>query len=269
MNISDETLSAFLDAELNEVELEEVRCALETDDELVMRLADLAQADQWVVDNAATIDQTPIADELLQLAQTIDKKIANGQLTEQQPEQEHISTTNANNVVSLSRWKSLTNSVQKHYALAAGIAMAFGVGTVTMMQTEQSATITAGIAQVLDQVRSGEITTTEQGDTITANLSFTNQTGDYCRQFQQVGEQTASVNIACKENSQWQLKATEQVNVATNSQDYRVASNKAHLDSIIDTMIKGQAMDSKQEQQAISNNWTLTTDKLNQKNRGE
>ena len=265
MNISDEALNAFLDAELNEAAMEEVRCALETDDELVMRLADLAQADQWVLDNAATVDQTPIADELLQLAQTVDKKLAQGQLIEQQLEQE----PKADNVVSLSRWKSISNSVQKHYALAAGIAMAFGVGTVTMMQTEPSATITAGIAQVLDQVPSGEITSTEQGDTITANLSFTNHAGDYCRQFQQVGEQTASVNIACKENSQWQLKATEQVNVATNSQDYRVASNKAHLDSIIDTMIKGQAMDSRQEQQAISNNWALTTDKLNQKNRGE
>ncbi|ASP47765.1 hypothetical protein [Cognaticolwellia beringensis] len=254
MKISDEQLSGFLDAELSEVAMEEVRCALESDDDLVMRLADLAQADQWVAENSAIIDATPLADNLLHLAQTVDEKIAQDSGVKTQ-----------GNVVSLSRWKNVKQSIQKHYALAAGVAMLFGVGTVTMMQSQQqSSVITAGIAQALDQMPSGEISLMTQGDEITANLSFINQAGDYCRQFQHIGEQSASVNIACKENMQWQLKITQQIPVLENLQEYRAASNKAQLDSVIDDMIKGQAMGTMQEQQAISKNWQTTKN-----NRGE
>tara|TARA_R110000751_G_scaffold66696_10_gene136159 strand:- start:829 stop:1596 length:768 start_codon:yes stop_codon:yes gene_type:complete len=254
MKISDEMLSAFLDAELSEEDMEAVRCALETDDDLVMRLAELAQVDHWVVENAAIMDTTPVADDLLQLAKKIDKKIA----------QDKPSVTGGN-VVSLSRWKSINKSIQKHYALAAGVAMLFGVGTVTLMQSQQqSSVITAGVAQALDQVPSGEMSITTQGDAITANLSFTNHAGDYCRQFQHVNEQKTSVNIACKENTQWQLKLTEKVNLAENLADYRTASNNAQLDSAIDDMIKGPAMDRAQEQRAITNNWQTTKN-----NRGE
>tara|TARA_R110000744_G_scaffold217536_2_gene336252 strand:- start:487 stop:1254 length:768 start_codon:yes stop_codon:yes gene_type:complete len=254
MKISDEMLSAFLDAELSEEDMEAVRCALETDDDLVMRLAELAQVDHWVVENAAIMDTTPVADDLLQLAKKIDKKIA----------QDKPSVTGGN-VVSLSRWKSINKSIQKHYALAAGVAMLFGVGTVTLMQSQQqSSVITAGVAQALDQVPSGEMSITTQGDAITANLSFTNHAGDYCRQFQQENEQKTSVNIACKENTQWQLKLTEKVNLAENLADYRTASNNAQLDSAIDDMIKGPAMDRAQEQRAITNNWQTTKN-----NRGE
>ncbi|MBA6363688.1 hypothetical protein H4J42_08025, partial [Colwellia sp. BRX8-8] len=96
MKIDNEILSAFLDAELSEEAMEEVRCALETDDDLVMRLADLSQVDHWVDENAAIIDSTTMPDGILLLAQTLDKKIAENK-EDQTPE----------NVVSLSRWKSV------------------------------------------------------------------------------------------------------------------------------------------------------------------
>lgn len=245
MKITDEMLSAFLDAELEETAMEQVRCALEVDDTLVMRMADLAQADQWVMQHAAIIDNTKVSDDILQLAQAIDRKIAQQNVPEA-----------TENVVSLSRWQRINQNIPKPYALAAGVAMLFGVGTVTLMQVQQpSSGITASTARVLDHARSGEMLTTTQGDNITANLSFTNHAGDYCRQFQRQSEYAASVNIACKENTQWQLKVSEEVALADNRQTYRAASNNAVLDSAIDAMINGSAMDSKQEQQAIENKW--------------
>ena len=45
MNISDAMLSGFLDAELPLEEMEQVRLTLETDDDLVMRMAELVQVD--------------------------------------------------------------------------------------------------------------------------------------------------------------------------------------------------------------------------------
>jgi hypothetical protein len=244
MKIDNEILSAFLDAELSEEAMEEVRCALETDDDLVMRLADLSQVDQWVDKNAAIIDSTIMPDGILLLAQTLDKKIAENKAN-QTPE----------NVVSLSRWKSVNQRLKKHYALAAGISMIFGVGTITLMQSEQTTAITAEISQVLDEAKSGEMSSTKQGDKVMANLSFTNHAGSFCRQFQHINLQAASINIACKENQQWQLKITKNVAFSQDMENYRVASNKAQLDSAIDEMIKGQAMDSDQEQRAINNNW--------------
>ena len=56
MNISDDMLSGFLDAELPLEDMEQVRLALETDDNLVMRMAELAQVDQWVLKHAQQID---------------------------------------------------------------------------------------------------------------------------------------------------------------------------------------------------------------------
>lgn len=254
MKISDEMLSGFLDAELSEEAMEKVRIALESDDDLVMRLADLAQVDHWVGENATMIDTTPVSSRLSSLAQTIDKKTAQA---------DHNQASNK--VVTISRWKSLNQSINKHYALAAGVVMLFGVGTVTLMQSQQpSSVITAAIAQHLDQAPSGEAALTTQGDEITANLSFTNLNGDYCRQFMQVNTQAASINIACKEKAQWQLKVTEAVNLAENLQVYRTASNKAQLDSVIDTMISGTVMDATEENAAIGNNW-----QTNINNRGE
>lgn len=244
MKINDETLSAFLDAELDEAAMEEVRSALETDDDLVIRLADLSQVDHWVGENAAIINTTAIPGDLLHLAQTLDKEIA-----------QNLSTEKPENVVSLSRWKNVNQHIKKHYALAAGISMIFGVGTITLMQSAQTTAITAQISQLLDKAKSGEMSSTDQGDKVMANLSFTNHAGNFCRQFQHINLQAASINIACKENQQWQLKITKNLAFSQEMDSYRVASNKAELDSAIDEMIKGQAMDSAQEQRAIINNW--------------
>lgn len=46
MNITDETLSAYLDAELPDEEMQAVSEALQVDPELSDRLADLAQVDR-------------------------------------------------------------------------------------------------------------------------------------------------------------------------------------------------------------------------------
>ena len=72
MNINDETLSAFLDSELSEHEMEQVRKALETDDELVMRLAELSEVDMLVKEHATSIDDAPLSDSLAKTVAKLD-----------------------------------------------------------------------------------------------------------------------------------------------------------------------------------------------------
>ena len=72
MNINDETLSAFLDSELSEHEMEQVRKALETDDELIMRLAELSEVDMRVKEHATSIDDAPLSDSLAKTVAKLD-----------------------------------------------------------------------------------------------------------------------------------------------------------------------------------------------------
>ncbi|MDP5039797.1 MAG: hypothetical protein NWQ26_02875, partial [Paraglaciecola sp.] len=69
MIISDQQLSAFLDSELPEDEMQLIREQLLIDDELATRLADLAQVDEWVSAHACEIDRHPVPEKITALLQ--------------------------------------------------------------------------------------------------------------------------------------------------------------------------------------------------------
>jgi negative regulator of sigma E activity len=123
MKITDEKLSAFLDAELAPNEMEVIRLALEVDDNLVMRLAELSQVDQWVLENAEVIDAKPIPQALVDLAQQIDKR-------------EKVSPEKSN-VIQMSAWKKVTSKINTPMSVAAGVVLAITVGVATMNQQQE------------------------------------------------------------------------------------------------------------------------------------
>jgi hypothetical protein len=235
MNITDEKLSAFLDAELSPNDMETIREALELDDDLVMRLAELSQVDQWVVENAQQIDSTPVPNRLNQLAQKIDNR--------QSP----------NNVVQLSNWKLAKTKMNTPMSLAASVVLAVTVGIATMTyQGEQ--TISNEIVHILDSSISGETILTTDNTRVKAQLSFANHDGGLCRQYQLIKDQANSTNIACKEDNNWHLHATIQTN-ELNTQSYQTASKDQNLEQIINGMIAGAPLNREQEQSAILNQW--------------
>jgi hypothetical protein len=237
MNITDEQLSAFLDAELSPNDMEAIRQALEVDDDLVMRLAELSQVDQWVVENAQQIDLIPVPIKLTQLAQQIDK----GQ--------------SPNNVVQLSRWKLAKKRINTPISLAASVVLAVTVGIATITyQGEQ--TISNEIVSILDSSISGEISFAADNTRVKAQLSFANQDGNLCRQYLLIKDQANSTNIACKENNNWHLRASIQTN-DLNIQSYRTASKDQNLEQVIDGMIAGAPLNREQEQSAILKQWQL------------
>lgn len=235
MKITDEKLSAFLDAELAPDEMEIVRLALESDDDLVMRLAELSQVDQWVVENAEQIDTKPIPNKLIQLAQQIDQG------------------KKQSNVVQMSAWKTATSKLGTPMSMAAGVMLAITVGVVSMSY-QQDQMISNQVAKVLDSSISGEVNTIDSDMNVKAQLSFANKQGDLCRQYLLVEKQTASTNIACKKNNTWQLHASVQAN-EYNTQDYQAASKDQNLDKVIDGMIAGAPLNRDQEQSAILKQW--------------
>jgi negative regulator of sigma E activity len=240
MRITDEKLSAFLDAELPPEDMENIREALETDDDLVMRLAELSQVDQWVLENAQQIDATPVPDKLVQLAQQIDA--GRGEKEEKQP-----------NIVQLSKWQAAKSMLNMPMSLAASVVLAVTVG-VSTMNYQGGETFSNEIANVLDSSISGEIKLISEETSVKAQLSFANQEGDLCRQYLLTEKQGKSTNIACKENNRWRLHATTKSN-DVNTQSYQTASSNQQLDQVIDDMIVGSPLNREQEQNAIVKQW--------------
>jgi hypothetical protein len=239
MKITDEKLSAFLDAELAPNEMEVIRLALEVDDNLVMRLAELSQVDQWVLENAEVIDAKPITQALVDLAQQIDKR-------------EKVSPEKSN-VIQMSAWKKVTSKINTPMSVAAGVVLAITVGVATMNQ-QQEQSLSNQMVNVLDTVTSGQTSTLDKHTSIKTQLSFANKNGDLCRQYLLIEEQVQSSNIACKENNHWRIHATIETN-QLNTQGYQAASSTQDLDKVIDGMIVGSPLNRDQEQKAISTQW--------------
>jgi hypothetical protein len=249
MNISDEMLSGFLDAELAPEDMERVRLALEDDDELVMRMAELSQVDQWVVDHAQQIDHTQVPQNLVSLAQKIDAKYGNKR------------TDSADNVVHISAWKKWTREIKTPYAMAAGVALVASIAMLNLSQQTTAPGFSADIAAVLDNTLSGESAYISDGSAVKAQLSFANQQGQLCRQYQVASSDSRSTNIACKQSGGWKLEAQSGEQGLQITGDYQTASNSQQLDTVIDNMISGAPLDRNQEQQAINNEWQFENKK--------
>lgn len=249
MNISDDMLSGFLDAELPPQVMEQVRVALETDDDLVMRMAELSQVDQWVLEHAQQIDDTKVPQTLVTLAQQLDEIAISSK------------TAQINNVLQISAWKKWAADIKTPYAMAAGVALVASVAMLNLSQQANNADLSHDIAAVLDTELSGETAYLSDGRAVKAQLSFANIQGQLCRQYQVANSSQRSTNIACKQTSGWQLEAQYNELQVAIKDDYQTASNIQKLDADIDEMISGTAMDRDQEQQAINNKWQFENQK--------
>lgn len=244
MNINDETLSAFLDSELNEHEMEQVRKALETDDELVMRLAELSEVDMRVKEHATSIDEVPLSDSLAKTVAKLDTPTSKSTLS--------------SNVVTLTPWQTVKQSANKSLAIAASVAVVFGIAMMSYLQPNESQNLVASnTALALDTQLSSGVFEQSNGSVFRAQLSFKNQQGELCRQYALSSNNTTQTSIACKTQNGWQIKAQTATQQSNNGAQYQTASNNNELDAVIDSMISGAPLDRAQEQQAINAKWQL------------
>jgi hypothetical protein len=236
MKINDETLSAFLDSELSETEMEQVRFALETDDDLVMRLAELSEVDSLVKAHAQQMDDQPYS---AALSQTLAK-------------------LETNNVVQLSKWQQVKQATNKGLAIAASVAIVFGIATTSYLQTQDNPNLVAkNIATALDTQLSTDAMTQADGRVFKASLSFANHNNELCRQYEMTNENNTQVAIACKTAQGWQVKAQQQQDNSSNGAQYQTAAKHGALEQVIDQMINGQPLNRNQEQQAIAQQWEI------------
>ncbi len=231
MKITDEQLSAFLDAELPHAEMEAIREQLVEDETLADRLAELALVDELVATSAKQIDHLP-------MPQTITALV-------QKPSAE---------IITFPLWKRLQHHLQQPAAIAASVALIIGFGVAQMMNNGTTQSDWSAVAQVLETAPSGVIQVTSNGAEVKPRVTFKNRQGDYCRQFDLSDGKTHSENIACRQSGQWQLTntAVQQLQLAD---EYQTASGGSTLDETIEKMMAGEFFNAQQETDAIRSQW--------------
>ncbi|XPF93599.1 anti-sigma factor family protein [Colwellia sp. RE-S-Sl-9] len=256
---SDETLSAFLDAELPEQQMERIRAALLEDDNLANRLADLAMVDEMIANEYDKINQQPLPAAINELLAAIPEdsapvesiKAAEQFTDKAQAANKANHTNNESNVVSL--WQRTKKSTNKPFAIAASVAVAAGLFATVFTQSN-TGNSWQEVVQILEQQTSGNEQVLSNGQTIKTQLTFTNQQGDFCRQYDINNEQDVEHSIACRVNQQWELNLTV-IEQKHSTQNYQTATSTSLLREQIDSMAVGDFLDKQQEQQFINNRW--------------
>ncbi|UJF22623.1 hypothetical protein [Shewanella sp. OMA3-2] len=237
MNLSDETLSAFLDAELPEAEMERVRLALIDNDMIAERLADLAMIDPMVTNYYQAIDQQPIPEATMTLLEE--------------------STSAATNVIVFPWWRKAQQQVQQYAAAVAVIALLVGYG-VSQLDTQTQiepdiAGLNTAITEQLTHLPSGVAAQLDDDSTLSIQLSFYNQQGEFCRQYNKQKQQLFSENVACQQQGQWQQMAKVEYTLDPVSQaEYQTASGGSAIDTVLDTLMVGAPLTPTQEHQVLS-----------------
>jgi hypothetical protein len=233
MNISDERLSAFLDAELPEAEMEAIRQALADNEQLAERLAELAMVDELVALSAAKIDTQPIPEQVNVLLE---------------------SSAPSATVIQFPFAQRARQLVRNNLAIAASVMLVMAVGAFQLLASGERPNHWQAVAQVLETAPSGHQQRASDGSQIRARLSFINREGDYCRQFQLQDRAGNSEQIACRHEGEWRQLASAPVKASAPG-SYQTASGDSPLDATLDDMISGEPLDATAEAAAIANRW--------------
>ncbi|RYY77163.1 MAG: hypothetical protein EOO52_06690 [Gammaproteobacteria bacterium] len=243
MNISDEQLSAFLDAELPEAEMEAIRERLIVDEDIANRLAELAMVDEVVAAAYTKIDSRSLPGSVTELLAG-DAQM----LSEENPVREDSKTAK---IIAFPRFQ---NALKKHMAIAASVVMVLGLGAIQLLHNSNTNGNWQEVAKILETSPSG-VNITTHGVEIKPRLTFANKQGEYCRQFIMANEKSTTENIACRKQGQWKMAVSVTLDKAQESNTYQTASGGSLLDSTVDDMANGNFFDAQDEALAIERHW--------------
>lgn len=244
MIISDEKLSAFLDAELPPEEMDQLRELIAKDESLADRIADFALVDQTIIETYSSIDDIAVPDSIMALLADNETN----SITEQTAQ-----------IITFPLWKRIKQSAQGQVAIAASLILVLGYGSSVLIQPElavDTALVSPQIHNVLENMTSGQAVAINQSDKVLPRVTFKNRSGDYCRQYQTTNYQSTSENIACRQQGQWQVLATVKLNNNDLGNDYQTASGGTLLDQKTEQMIDGNFFNRDNELMVITNHWS-------------
>lgn len=238
MNITDETLSAFLDNELTEVEMQAVRDHLAADPALADRLAELATVDTELQAHYSSIDDRP-------MPPSITRMLEAGGTGNAAPEKDKV--------VTFPWWRRMRSHIGKAVAAAvvAGVAM-----THWLTLPSHGEPTWSEVVKVLDNQPSGEVYSVSDQATLTPRLTFRNQAGDWCRQFRLQTQDSASERIACRSQAgAWEQVAQVDTGLSSSPDTYQTASGGNVLDQTLDRIMAGAPIGPSAERALLQHEW--------------
>lgn len=260
MTYRDETLSAFIDGELPEGDADALRIDMAKDPALKERVDQLRRANDAVKLAYSGIENEPLPDAVLDLFNKASADIAPfpGGLGEEEAPKVHAGV--------LQRFAS----TQWPTALAASLALVvgFGVGQIGgEPQRPGGALQVAGVvaegSPVFNILETGASAQTHLagangGVNVEPVLSMQRADGVFCREYFISDETSRFHNVACKEDSQWEIKFAVNIPATNGVDDAYVAASvdsNALAAAYIDRVIAGDALDAQAEQAAMEEGW--------------
>lgn len=226
MTISDETLMAYVDGELDAASRASVEAAILQDPDIGKRIARHRALREKMRDAFSAVLQEPVPHRLIQAAR--------GQTAMGHAQTAALHGTVAD--LSLAREaaqlrKSAVRRTWQPAAIAASLLLGLGLGFLAwhgpnpLIRPGSGGGLVAGAALA-------EALSTQLSDDRAANyiaitgLSFRDKSGDYCRTFSLTGP-AASTGLACREGTDWRIKALAQATrEARRSGNYRTAGSE-------------------------------------------
>lgn len=256
MTITHETLSAYLDGELSSADMQAVEAALETDPELAIQFADIAEANEAMTSAYRPLADEPIPDHILAMVKA---------------------GTDDSNVVSLAEVKSQSSFSRWLMPIAASLAMVLGfaVGTNVNDDTISSdalyAQLTGSITQdsplfdILEGTPSAQSVGFQGAADVLIEplMTFQAANGVYCREVRIESPNSAQKGVVCRDDEIWNIVLLTQVRKAVDTPDFRTASGNSdnYIDEMIDDLIIGIPLDLDAEASAMKQGWTLPSRK--------
>ncbi len=249
MTISDETLMAYADGELDAATRASIEAAMQEDPEMAKRVARHRALREAMQGAFSGVLEEPVPERLIAAAR--------GQNSA--PKGAVVLTL----AREAARRKTSLRSGWQPAAIAASLALGVGLGFLAWQG--RSGLIQPGSGGgLVAKAALAEVLSTQLSDdrspalvAATAHLSFRAKSGEYCRTFSLTGTD-ASSGLACREGNDWKIKAlAESPRAATNSGNFRTAASadSPAIRAAVEASIDGEPLDHAGEIAARQAGW--------------
>jgi anti-sigma factor RsiW len=268
--ISDEMLNAFLDGELPEAERARVAAALADDAEVAARFAQLAQADAalqkaWPLAAAPLTDGMNAAlDQLVAARNRQTASASESTVVSLDERRKQAAAAAKQSTPPRARWQS--------WSLAASILVVVGAGLLYMNRqppsampfalipsTEAALPVGHPLTVTLDETASGTLrewdNAAKSKGTIYPVLSFVDQAGALCREFEIADGAAVVMGVACRRSAGWQVEAlADAQGRSTTTSGYVPASGAvpAAVSAAVERLMQGEPLSADAEAQALA-----------------
>jgi hypothetical protein len=247
MTVSDETLMAYADGEVDAATRAIVEAAMRDDPEVRRRVVHHRALREAVKGAFAAVIEEPVPQRLIAAARGA-------------PAGSVVDLAGARNAVAVKasrgmRWQPAAMAASLLLGLALGYLGWRGSNTLVTVSASGELVAGAGLADALSSQLSADH---PPGTVATTGLSFRAKTGDYCRTFALTATH-ANSGLACREGGSWKIKVLAQsAETPANSSGFRPAASadSAAVRAAVEESIDGEPLDQAGEIAARQGNWS-------------